>query len=121
MANGATRSGSGGTDRPAATPTRYVVVGAGAAGVIAAETLRRADPAGDVVLVNGEGEQPYARMAIPYVLTGEDRPKAPTCGRRPVTTTGSAFASSVRRPRRSTRGSGRCGCRTGPRCLSIAC
>ncbi|MBK6335505.1 MAG: FAD-dependent oxidoreductase [Betaproteobacteria bacterium] len=70
MANGATRSGSGGTDRPAATPTRYVVVGAGAAGVIAAETLRRADPAGDVVLVNGEGEQPYARMAIPYVLTG---------------------------------------------------
>jgi hypothetical protein len=50
---------------------RYVVLGAGAAGVTAAETLRKADPGGDVVLVNGEDEPPYARMAIPYVLTGK--------------------------------------------------
>jgi NAD(P)H-nitrite reductase large subunit len=49
---------------------RYVIIGAGAAGVTAAETLRRTDPGGDVVLVNGEDEPPYARMAIPYVLTG---------------------------------------------------
>src|SRR5512143_785697 len=50
---------------------RYVILGAGAAGVTAAETLRKTDPQADVVLVNGEDEPPYARMAIPYVLTGK--------------------------------------------------
>lgn len=50
--------------------TRYVVIGAGPAGVIAAETLRSADPPGSVILLCGEVEPPYSRMAIPYVLTG---------------------------------------------------
>lgn len=50
---------------------RYMVVGAGPAGVIAAETLRVRDPAGSVTLVAGEADPPYARMAIPYVLTGK--------------------------------------------------
>lgn len=53
----------------------YVVVGAGPAGVIAAETLRRTDPAGKVVLIGDEPEPPYSRMAIPYLLAehiGED-------------------------------------------------
>jgi NAD(P)H-nitrite reductase large subunit len=50
---------------------RYVILGAGAAGVTAAETLRKTDPDGEVILVNGEDEPPYARMAIPYVLTGK--------------------------------------------------
>jgi len=49
---------------------RYVIVGAGPAGVIAAETLRAADPAGDVLMVHGEPGPPYSRMAIPYYLTG---------------------------------------------------
>ena len=49
---------------------RYVIVGAGAAGVTAAETVRRSDPAADIVVLNGEDEAPYARMAIPYFLTG---------------------------------------------------
>jgi NAD(P)H-nitrite reductase large subunit len=49
---------------------RYVIVGAGPAGVIAAETLRAADPAGDVLLIAGEPGPPYSRMAIPYYLTG---------------------------------------------------
>jgi NAD(P)H-nitrite reductase large subunit len=53
-----------------AAPKRHVIVGAGAAGVTAAETLRRADPAAAIVVVNGEAEAPYARMAIPYFLTG---------------------------------------------------
>ena len=43
----------------------YVVIGAGPAGVIAAETLRRTDPAGSVKLVGDEPEAPYSRMAIP--------------------------------------------------------
>ena len=46
----------------------YLIVGAGPAGVIAAETLRRTDPAGSVVLLGDEPEPPYSRMAIPYLL-----------------------------------------------------
>ncbi len=46
----------------------YVIVGTGPAGVIAAETLRRADPSGAVTLVGNEPEPPYSRMAIPYLL-----------------------------------------------------
>lgn len=49
----------------------YVVLGAGPSGVVAAETLRKADPAGTITLVSGENEPPYSRMAIPYVLTGK--------------------------------------------------
>jgi NAD(P)H-nitrite reductase large subunit len=65
MAIGA--AGSAGTS--GATATRHVIVGAGPAGVTAAETLRRADPSSDIVLIHGESDPPYARMAIPYVLT----------------------------------------------------
>jgi len=50
---------------------RYVIIGSGPAGVVAAETLRKADPAGEITLLCGEGEPPYARMAIPYFLKGE--------------------------------------------------
>ncbi|HYG90421.1 MAG TPA: FAD/NAD(P)-binding oxidoreductase [Azospirillum sp.] len=49
----------------------YVVLGAGPSGVVAAETLRKADPNGTITLVSGETEPPYSRMAIPYVLTGK--------------------------------------------------
>ena len=50
---------------------RYVILGAGPAGVVAAETLRAADPDGGITLVSAENEPPYSRMAIPYVLTGK--------------------------------------------------
>jgi NAD(P)H-nitrite reductase large subunit len=46
----------------------YVVVGAGPAGVIAAETLSRLGHGGNITLVSGEPEAPYSRMAIPYLL-----------------------------------------------------
>lgn len=48
----------------------HVILGAGPAGVIAAETLRRADPDGAITLIGAEPEPPYARMAIPYLLAG---------------------------------------------------
>lgn len=48
----------------------YVVVGAGPAGVVAAETLKENAPDSDVLLIGGESEPPYSRMAIPYVLIG---------------------------------------------------
>jgi NAD(P)H-nitrite reductase large subunit len=49
---------------------KYVIIGAGPAGVRAAETLRQEDRNGDITLVSGEPGVPYARMAIPYILTG---------------------------------------------------
>jgi NAD(P)H-nitrite reductase large subunit len=50
---------------------RHVIIGSGPAGVIAAETLRKADLAAEITLLCGEGEPPYARMAIPYLLKGD--------------------------------------------------
>ena len=50
---------------------KYVIAGAGPAGVIAAETLRKADPMGSVLMIGDEPEPPYARMAIPYLLAGD--------------------------------------------------
>lgn len=49
---------------------KYVVIGAGPAGVRAVEALRENDPAGSITLVSGEPGEPYARMAIPYILNG---------------------------------------------------
>jgi NAD(P)H-nitrite reductase large subunit len=46
----------------------YVIIGAGPAGVIAAETLRKTDPEGEITLIGEEPEPPYSRMAIPYLL-----------------------------------------------------
>lgn len=54
---------------------KYVILGAGPAGVIAAETLANADPEGHITLVGGEAGAPYSRMAIPYVLTGKIKPE----------------------------------------------
>ena len=50
---------------------KHVILGAGPAGVIAAETLRKHAPQDEVVLVGDEPEAPYSRMAIPYLLTGK--------------------------------------------------
>ena len=49
---------------------KHVLIGAGPAGVRAAEALRENDAGGDITLVSGEPGEPYARMAIPYILTG---------------------------------------------------
>ncbi len=47
---------------------QYVIIGAGPAGVIAAETLRKNDIQGNITLIGDEPEPPYSRMAIPYLL-----------------------------------------------------
>ncbi len=49
----------------------YVIAGAGPAGVIAAETLRRLDGEAGITLVGAEAEAPYSRMALPYLLAGK--------------------------------------------------
>ena len=50
---------------------QHVIFGSGPAGVAAAEALRKADAAAGITLVCGEGEPPYSRMAIPYLLKGD--------------------------------------------------
>ena len=50
--------------------THHVIIGAGPAGVIAAETIRKHAPLDAITLVGDEGEPPYSRMAIPYLLMG---------------------------------------------------
>ena len=47
---------------------KHVIIGAGPAGVVAAETLRRIDPSSRIVILGDEPEPPYSRMAIPYLL-----------------------------------------------------
>lgn len=48
----------------------HVILGAGPAGVIAAETLRKQAQVDRITLVGDEPEPPYSRMAIPYLLIG---------------------------------------------------
>jgi len=50
---------------------RHVIIGAGPAGVIAAEALRKLNPAASVTLVGDEQEPPYSRMALPYYLSNK--------------------------------------------------
>lgn len=49
---------------------KHIILGNGPAGVVAAETLRRAAPEDDILLVGNEAAPPYSRMAIPYLLEG---------------------------------------------------
>jgi len=49
----------------------YVILGAGPAGVTAAETIRSIDKSGSITLIGGEPEPPYSRMALPYLLNGK--------------------------------------------------
>jgi NAD(P)H-nitrite reductase large subunit len=51
--------------------TRYAIVGAGVAGIAAAEAIREVDPAGEILLINGEQVPPYCRPLIVEVLKRE--------------------------------------------------
>jgi len=48
---------------------QHIIIGAGPAGVVAAETLRKSDPSASVTIIGDESEPPYSRMAIPYYLS----------------------------------------------------
>jgi NAD(P)H-nitrite reductase large subunit len=51
--------------------THHVILGAGPAGVIAAETIRKHAPNDPITVIGDENEAPYSRMAIPYLLIGK--------------------------------------------------
>jgi NAD(P)H-nitrite reductase large subunit len=50
---------------------RHLIIGSGAAGMAAADELRRLDPLAEITVLDGEGVGPYSRMAIPYFLSAE--------------------------------------------------
>ena len=54
---------------------KHVIIGAGPAGVIAAETLAKAAPGDEIILLGDEKEPPYSRMALPYYLTDKIKEK----------------------------------------------
>ncbi len=49
---------------------QHLIIGAGPAGVIAAETLRKASASDSITIIGNESHPPYSRMALPYLLAG---------------------------------------------------
>lgn len=49
----------------------HLIIGAGPAGVTAAEHIRKLDPAARITLLAAENVPPYSRMALPYFLVGD--------------------------------------------------
>jgi NAD(P)H-nitrite reductase large subunit len=50
---------------------RYVIIGTGAAGIAAAESIRSHDPSGRITLLSEEPQGYYSRPGLAYYLTGE--------------------------------------------------
>lgn len=48
---------------------RYVIIGGSAAGMAAAETIRTCDPNGHIQVLSEEGDAPYFRPMIPFVVS----------------------------------------------------
>lgn len=51
--------------------TDYLIVGGGVAGTTAAETIRRYDAQGSIILISQESEPLYNRILLPYFIKGE--------------------------------------------------
>jgi NADH oxidase (H2O2-forming) len=52
-------------------PRKIVIIGANAAGVHAANAVRKTDPKAEITLIEKETYPAYSRCGIPYVLAGE--------------------------------------------------
>jgi len=49
---------------------KHLIIGAGPAGIVAAEHVRKFDSSAAITIIGDEPEAPYSRMAIPYHLIG---------------------------------------------------
>ncbi|MCL6414869.1 FAD-dependent oxidoreductase [Aestuariirhabdus sp. Z084] len=61
----------------------HLIIGAGAAGVAAAETLRQLSSNDQITLVSSEKAEPYSRMAIPYLLIDQIKEEGTHLRQRP--------------------------------------
>lgn len=52
-------------------PARYLMIGAGAGAIAAAEAIRAADPRGEITLLSDDAHGYYSRPGLAYYLTGE--------------------------------------------------
>lgn len=52
---------------------QYVIVGASAAGMAAAHTIRKKDGTGSITVLSNETKAPYYRPMIPYIITGRKK------------------------------------------------
>ncbi len=53
------------------SPTRYVIIGSGVAGVSAVEAIRSKDPTGSIIMVGDDPHGYYSRPGLAYFLTHE--------------------------------------------------
>jgi nitrite reductase (NADH) large subunit len=60
-------------DKVAEEKSKYIIVGASAAGMAAAHTIRQHDGRGSVTVLSEEPDAPYFRPLIPFVVSGEKR------------------------------------------------
>ena len=49
---------------------KYVIIGASAAGLATAESIRKIDPQGEITVLTRESYLPYSRPSISYYLKG---------------------------------------------------
>lgn len=53
----------------------YLIIGNGAAGITAAETIRQHDPRGEITILSAEPSLMYSRPGLAYVISGEIPPQ----------------------------------------------
>lgn len=69
--------------------TRYVIIGASAAGMSAAQSIREVDPHGTITVLSAESDPPYFRPLIPFIVDGTKAvADIPMLGQGPYTATG---------------------------------
>ena len=69
--------------------TRYVIIGASAAGMSAAQSIREVDPHGTITVLSAESDPPYFRPLIPFIVDGKKAvADIPMLGQGPYTATG---------------------------------
>ncbi|WP_165845067.1 NAD(P)/FAD-dependent oxidoreductase [Candidatus Cryosericum terrychapinii] len=49
---------------------KHVIIGASVAGITAAARIKKLSPEQEVIVLSGEGVQPYGKMSLPYMLSG---------------------------------------------------
>jgi NAD(P)H-nitrite reductase large subunit len=66
-------------NRQPPSPANYLIIGNGAAGATAAETIRREDPHGRITLITAEPYPMYSRPGLAYILINEIPAKQVFC------------------------------------------